>query len=107
MMLRRWRAWISAASLCLCIGTAGAATGGELRFTGVVRHVGVEGGCWKIDAGGTAYEVVNLAPEWQRNGLQVTVRARRFDGGTICMVGLPVEIIDIREAQPPRGVRRQ
>lgn len=59
---------------------------------GIVRYRDVEGGCWVIESGKRVFEPVNLAPAMKKEGLRVLVKLKPFDGGTICMVGTPVEI---------------
>lgn len=63
-----------------------------------VELINVLGGCWVLETdSGKRYEPIQLAPEFQRDGLEVTATlATRSDVGSYCMVGELVEILTIR-----------
>lgn len=73
----------------------------ELRFTGMVHYLELEGGLYLIrDAGGTNHNPVNLPDAFRRDGLAVEVEARRrADLLSIGMVGPMVELVRIRRAE--------
>ncbi|WP_445401850.1 META domain-containing protein [Zobellella sp. An-6] len=74
----------------------------DLRFSGLVHYLELEGGLFLIrDAGGTNYNPVNLPDAFRRDGLAVEVEARRRDDLlSIGMVGPMVELVRIRRAEP-------
>ncbi|PSJ44394.1 hypothetical protein C7H85_13800 [Zobellella endophytica] len=80
--------------------------GPDLRFTGMVHHLELEGGLYLVrDAGGTNYHPVNLPAAFRRDGLAVAVEARRRDDLlSIGMVGPMIELTRIREAEPEPAV---
>lgn len=66
--------------------------------TGTVRLRGIEGGCWVVETAGAPsriLEPIGLPEALRKDGQRVTLRVRPFDGGTICMVGRPVEVIGV------------
>lgn len=75
-----------------------AATGEQLKITGVIRHLDLEGGVFTILADdGTTYNPINLPAEFQKDGLAVEAEARRRDDmGGIHMVGPLIELERIR-----------
>ena len=69
----------------------------ELDQDGVVLFLEIEGGCWVIDAGPVRLEPINLAEEFQVDGLLVSFQAvERTDLASICQVGQIVELTGIR-----------
>ena len=63
---------------------------------GVVRFMGVEGGCWVIDTGDLRLEPINLGEDLRVDGLQVTFEAAELpEIESICQVGRIVEIMSI------------
>ena len=75
-----------------------ATTAPELRITGTIRRLELEGGLYVIrDADGTQYNPLNLPDEYKSDGLAVDVQARRRDDtASIGMVGPMIEILRIR-----------
>jgi hypothetical protein len=80
------------------------ASTGEVRVSGTVHLLAVEGGCWHLAAtDGARYE---LRPEQApagvlQDGAQVTVIVRpRGDVGSSCMVG---QVVDVRRVESVRG----
>jgi hypothetical protein len=80
------------------------ASTGELRVSGTVHLLAVEGGCWQLEAtDGTRYE---LRPEQApagvlRDGAEVTLVVRpRDDLGSTCMVG---RVVDVRRVEAVRA----
>lgn len=65
---------------------------------GTIRFLGLEGGCWELQAGGrTGYEPVGLPDGFRQDGLPVRVALRlRNDVGSICMIGPIAEVLWIR-----------
>ena len=69
----------------------------ELDQDGVILFLEIEGGCWVIDAGPVRLEPINLAEEFQVDGLLVSFQAvERTDLASICQVGQIVELTSIR-----------
>ena len=69
----------------------------ELDQDGVILFLEIEGGCWVIDAGPVRLEPINLAEEFQVDGLLVSFQAdERADLASICQVGQIVELTSIR-----------
>ena len=64
---------------------------------GTVRLVNVERECWAIDAqDGTRYEPIGMPVGFETDGLRVRAAVKaRNDVYSICMVGTPVEVLDI------------
>jgi len=69
----------------------------QVRVTGTVQFVNVEGGCWRVlGADGTSYEPTNLSTAFRIDGLPVTlVLAPAKNAGSYCMVGELVDILSI------------
>jgi hypothetical protein len=110
-----WRSGVAVALLIVVAACAnGAAGGGEagwvtpspaaeeggadVRITGVVSHVELEGGFYAIRGDdGVTYDPTNLPPEFQKDGLKVEAEARRRDDMMgIHQVGPIVELVRIR-----------
>ena len=74
-----------------------------LTGSGWIQFVGVEGGCWVIkSADGNRYEPINLSDAFRKDGLAVRyVLKTRPDVATLCMVGRPVEVIDLQPLGSP------
>ncbi len=72
--------------------------GTEVRITGVVKHVELEGGFYAIRGDdGVTYDPTNLPPAFQRDGLRVETEARRRDDMMgIHQAGPIVELVRIR-----------
>ena len=67
-----------------------------VKGSGTVVFQNVEGGCWTILADtGDAYEPVGLSDDFKKDGLRVQFTLRTLDVATICMVGSPVEVMDL------------
>lgn len=64
-----------------------------------VRLVGIEGGCWILDAdNGTRYEPIGLPDKYRVNGRRVRVTVKpRTNASSTCMVGDLVDIVTISE----------
>ncbi len=108
----RWVLLLSVMTLLLagCHGEGGGlippATTPEpeiLSGSGVIQFVNVEGGCWVIrSTDGNRYEPINLSDPFRKDGLAVRyVLKTRPDILTICMVGRPVEVIDMQAVAAP------
>jgi acyl dehydratase len=84
-------AWVTPTPAAEEVGT-------EVRITGVVKHVKLEGGFYAIrgdDA--VTYDPTNLPPAFQRDGLRVEAEARRRDDLMgIHQAGPIVELVRIR-----------
>ncbi|MBI4101636.1 MAG: hypothetical protein HY443_01580 [Candidatus Nealsonbacteria bacterium] len=67
---------------------------------GTVRFVDLERGFYGIEGDdGKKYDPINLAPEFQQNGLRVEISAKeRKDVASIHMWGTIVEIVKIKRA---------
>jgi hypothetical protein len=72
--------------------------GTDVRITGVVTHVELEGGFYAIRSDdGVTYDPTNLPPEFQKDGLKVEAEARRRDDMMgIHQAGPIVELVRIR-----------
>jgi hypothetical protein len=72
--------------------------GAEVRITGVVSHVELEGGFYAIRGDdGLTYDPTNLPPAFQRDGLRVEAEARRRDDVMgVHQVGPIVQLVRIR-----------
>ena len=72
--------------------------GTEVRITGVVKHLELEGGFYAIRGDdGVTYDPTNLPPEFQKDGLKVEAEARRRDDMMgIHQAGPIVELVRIR-----------
>ena len=66
----------------------------QLRFDGTVTYAVIEGGAWVIESdAGDTYEPVDLASEYEEEGLRVRVWADvREDLGSFLMVGPIIQI---------------
>lgn len=65
---------------------------------GTVRFVEIEGGCWVIETETETLLPINLAQGVRTDGLVVTFEANRMpDVVTTCQIGIPVEIVRIRQ----------
>ncbi len=62
-----------------------------------VRFVGIEGGCWLLDAdNGSRYEPIGLPAEYRVDGRRVRVTVKpRSGAASTCMVGDLVDIVSI------------
>jgi hypothetical protein len=64
-----------------------------VRGEGTIVWVNIEGGFWGIEAtNGHEYEPVNLAPEFQVNGLKVVFTGKLLNWGTMHMWGEVMEV---------------
>lgn len=64
---------------------------------GTVVFQDVEGGCWAIMTDtGNSYEPVGLSDSFKIDGLRVQFTLRTLDVATTCMVGVPVEVVDLQ-----------
>jgi hypothetical protein len=72
--------------------------GTEVRITGTVAHVELEGGFYAIRGDdGVTYDPTNLPPEFQKDGLKVEAEARRRDDMMgIHQAGPIVQLVRIR-----------
>jgi hypothetical protein len=72
--------------------------GTDVRITGVVAHVELEGGFYAIRGDdGVTYDPTNLPPEFQKDGLKVEAEARRRDDMMgIHQAGPIVQLVRIR-----------
>jgi len=72
--------------------------GTDLRITGVVSRLELEGGFFAIRGDdGVTYDPTNLPPEFQKDGLKVEAEARRRDDMMgIHQVGPIVQLVRIR-----------
>ena len=72
--------------------------GTDVRITGVVSHVELEGGFYAIRGDdGVTYDPTNLPPEFQKDGLKVEAEARgRDDMMGIHQAGPIVQLVRIR-----------
>jgi hypothetical protein len=66
---------------------------------GLVRFIGIEGGCWDIQAPGAQYQPVNLPVELKIDSLPVHAVVRGASGASICMVGDLVTLDSIARRQ--------
>ena len=101
------RVFLCAAPL-LCVLLFGCDGGGKgfpalerksevLKGSGTVVFSNVEGGCWTIVADtGSAYEPVGLSDDFKKDGLRIQFTLRTLDVATLCMVGMPVEVVDLQ-----------
>ena len=65
---------------------------------GTIRFVNLEGGCWVIETETERLLPINLAEALRVDGLVVTFEADRLqDVVTFCQVGIPVELLRIRQ----------
>jgi hypothetical protein len=65
---------------------------------GTVRFVDLEGGCWVIETETETLLPLDLAEAARVDGLVVTFEANRVpDAVTFCQLGIPVEILRIRQ----------
>jgi hypothetical protein len=71
--------------------------------TGWIQFKNVEGGCWSIrDADGKSYEPLGLSEEFKKDGLAVQFTLKTLpDVSTLCMVGVPAEVVDIQALAGP------
>jgi hypothetical protein len=72
--------------------------GTEVRITGVVSHVELEGGFYAIRGDdGVTYDPTNLPPAFQKDGLRVEAEARRRDDMMgVHQAGPIVQLVRIR-----------
>jgi hypothetical protein len=72
--------------------------GTEVRITGVVKHLELEGGFYAIRGDdGVTYDPTNLPPAFQRDGLRVEAEARRRDDMMgVHQAGPIVQLVRIR-----------
>ena len=72
--------------------------GTEVRITGVVTHIGLEGGFYAIRGDdGVTSDPTNLPPAFQRDGLEVEAEAlRRDDLMGVHQAGPIVQLVRIR-----------
>ena len=77
---------------------AAEAGGTDIRITGTVSHVELEGGYYAIRGDdGVTYDPTNLPPEFQKDGLEVEAEARRRDDMMGIHQGGPiVQLVRIR-----------
>jgi hypothetical protein len=68
-----------------------------VKGSGTVVFSNVEGGCWTIISDtGNSYEPVGLSDSFKKDGLRVQFTLRTLDVATTCMVGVPVEVVDLQ-----------
>lgn len=110
-----WRSGVAVALLMVVAACANGAAGGDeagwvtpnpaaedggtdVRITGVVSHVELEGGFYAIQGDdGVTYDPTNLPPEFQKDGLKVEAEARRRDDMMgIHQAGPIVQLVRIR-----------
>ena len=103
---RRWWGGLLSLGLILSLGChkMGALQSDEIRVTGTVQRIGVEGGCWVLEASdGTRYELrpAQAPPEVLRDGARaVLVLKKRIDLMSICQVG---QIVDVQRVESIEG----
>ncbi|MFQ5770051.1 MAG: hypothetical protein ACE5HX_05920 [bacterium] len=70
-----------------------------INVTGTVKFIQLEGGFFGIIGdNGKQYDPINLAPEYQQDGLRVRFEAKkRNDLASVHMWGILVEILEIRK----------
>jgi hypothetical protein len=92
--------WMAVALAAALTGTAcDSITTPDFDELGVVQLVEIEGGCWVIETETEILLPINLPEEYRVDGLVVTFEAERApDVVTFCMLGIPVEILRIRQA---------
>jgi hypothetical protein len=77
---------------------------GELRLSGTVRFLEVDGGCWQLDAGeGRRYELLpEQAPgSLLRHGARVSIVGQLAEASdTGCSVGLPLAVRRVVSVEP-------
>jgi hypothetical protein len=66
---------------------------------GTVHFVDIEGGCWTIQAKHCLYEVPNLPPLYQVEGLRVVFWGVKMDC-SIFMIGIPLYLIYVWSPPP-------
>jgi hypothetical protein len=67
-----------------------------ISIRGTIEYSPLEGGCWLIVASDqTRYEPVDLPDEYRTDGLCVLASLRPVDVVTVCMMGTPVEVVEI------------
>ncbi|MFH0914254.1 MAG: hypothetical protein V1849_03075 [Chloroflexota bacterium] len=90
------------AVLVVVVGLVGCGKGGGsedmVSGTGTVKFISLEGGFYGIVGDdGQNYDPLNLAKEFQQDGLRVRFEGRKKDVATIRMWGTPVEITRIEK----------
>lgn len=82
------------------IGNAKTTQEGTQVVEGMVRFIGVEGGCWQLQAdNGKTYELVGeLAGTLRTDGVHVRLEVRKKKAlASFCMVGELIEVLKILE----------
>ena len=67
----------------------------DVQADGTVRFDTIEGGCWLIDTADATYDPINLAEEFQVDGLRVRFEATIPDDMAHFCPGVIVEITSI------------
>lgn len=91
--------WLVAALAAAVTGAAcDSITTPDFDEEGTVRLVDIEGGCWVIETETEILLPIDLPESARIDGLVVTFEAERVpDVATFCMLGIPVEILRIRQ----------
>jgi hypothetical protein len=93
-----------ALALVLVVFTGGVCSDSDERISaeGTVRYQSIEGGFWGIVADdGSHFDPVNLAPEFQKEDLRVSFRAKLAkEQVSFHMWGTRIEITSIRPIEP-------
>lgn len=76
--------------------------GTPIRITGVVKHLGVEGGVFAIVGDdGVTYNPTNLPAEFRKDGMTIEAEGmRRDDVASIQMIGPVVQLSRVRPRTP-------
>ena len=100
--LRRSAALLGLALVLVTFSGAVCADQDRIAANGTVRYQDLEGGFWGIVADdGAHYDPMNLAAEFQHDGLRVTFRAKPSKQGvSFHMWGTVIEITSIRRLEP-------
>jgi hypothetical protein len=100
--LRRSTAFLGLALVLVTFSGAVCPDHEPIAATGTVQHLDLEGGFWGIVADdGAKYDPVNLAPEFQVEGLRVSFRAKLAkEQVSFHMWGTRIEISSIRRVEP-------
>jgi hypothetical protein len=90
-------AWLSATLLIAALAGCGSGPGASAAATGepaTVRFVNVETGCWVLETQAGRMQPVELAEEFRRDGLEVTVVLRDAPAMmSVCQVG-PLKTVE-------------
>ena len=92
--------------LCLLVNACSSSreSSGEVQgafvVTGTMVFLGVENGCWQFHGDdGKEYEILGTnVDQLEEDGLRAKIRVQPFSAtASICMVGTPVELLEIIE----------